>query len=170
MKSVGEVMAIGRTFQESMQKALRGLEVGKSGFDPVVDLSAEDAMEKLKHELRNAGSERIWYVADALRAGLVWPTCTSLPVSIPGSWCRSRILSFRKMRWRRAQLRADLSCNDIFRLKRKGFSDKRLSTLLAVSEKSFRQRRLELGVKPVYKRVDTCAAEFASYRLYVLHL
>ena len=166
MKSVGEVMAIGRTFQESMQKALRGLEVGKSGFDPVVDLSAEDAMEKLKRELRNAGSERIWYVADAFRAGLGVADLHELTRIDPWFLVQIEDIVLSENALAKRQL-ADLSSNDIFRLKRKGFSDKRLSTLLAVSEKSFRQRRLELGVKPVYKRVDTCAAEFASSTAYM---
>ena len=166
MKSVGEVMAIGRTFQESVQKALRGLEVGKCGFDPVVDLADEDAKEKIISELRNVGADRIWYIADAFRAGL------SIDEVFDDTWIDPWFLVqvediVKSEEALKSRALSDLSADEVFRLKRKGFSDKRLAQLLAVTEKSFRAHRLSLGVKPVYKRVDTCAAEFATSTAYM---
>ncbi|SMF00637.1 carbamoyl-phosphate synthase large subunit [Alteromonadaceae bacterium Bs31] len=166
MKSVGEVMAIGRTFQESLQKALRGLEVGSSGFEPKVDLSADDAKAQIRRDLATPGAERIWYVGDAFRAGM----------SIDHVFEQSKI-----DRWFLAQIKdiidteialaskplLEIDADIMFRLKRKGFSDKRLGTLLAVTEKTVRDHRHKLGIHPVYKRVDTCAAEFATSTAYM---
>ncbi len=166
MKSVGEVMAIGRTFQESMQKALRGLEVGKCGFDPVVDLSDEDARSKISAELQNVGADRIWYVGDAFRLGMSLDEVFALTKIDP--WFLIQIEDIIKTEGavsKRAL--SDFSDDEIFRLKRKGFSDKRLSQLLAVSEKEFRKNRQTRGVRPVYKRVDTCAAEFSTSTAYM---
>jgi len=166
MKSVGEVMAIGRTFQESMQKALRGLEVDKCGFDPVVNLEDPDAKSVISAELQNVGSERIWYVGDAFRAGYSLDEVFALTkidpwflVQIEDIILTEQAISTRAL--------SDLSDDEIFRLKRKGFSDKRLSQLLAVSEKEFRKNRQARNVRPVYKRVDTCAAEFSTSTAYM---
>ena len=138
MKSVGEVMAIGRTFQESMQKALRGLEVDKCGFDPVVDLNDDDHRAKISAELQNAGSERIWYVGDAFRAGYSMEEVFELTKIDPWFLVQIEdiILSEKELS---SKVFSELSDDEIFRLKRKGFSDKRLSQLLAVSEKAFRK-------------------------------
>ena len=166
MKSVGEVMAIGRTFQESMQKALRGLEVDKCGFDPVVDLSADDARETIVSELRNVGADRIWYIGDAFRMGMTVEEVYGHTAVDP--WFLVQIEDIIKSEQALAtKAFSELSADEIYRLKRKGFSDKRLSELLAVTEKTFRKHRTALGVKPVYKRVDTCAAEFASDTAYM---
>ncbi|WP_028299590.1 carbamoyl-phosphate synthase large subunit [Oceanospirillum beijerinckii] len=166
MKSVGEVMAIGRTIQESMQKALRGLEVGASGFDPVLDTTAEDHLEVLKGELQNPGAERIWYIGDAFRLGMSVDELYAITGVDP--WFLVQIEDIIKDEQRVAKMgMAELNEDVIFRLKRKGFSDERLSTLLDVSEKEFRKLRQKLGVRPVYKRVDTCAAEFASDTAYM---
>ncbi|WP_086480085.1 carbamoyl-phosphate synthase large subunit [Oceanospirillum sanctuarii] len=166
MKSVGEVMAIGRTLQESMQKALRGLEVGATGFDPILDTAEEGYMDKLKGELQNPGADRIWYIGDAFRLGMSVEELYAITGVDP--WFLVQIEDIIKDEQRVAKMgMAELTEDVIFRLKRKGFSDARLSDLLDVSEKEFRKLRQKLGVRPVYKRVDTCAAEFASDTAYM---
>jgi len=166
MKSVGEVMAIGRTFQESVQKALRGLEVGVCGFDPKVDPAADDVMTELTRELTVPGADRIWYVADAFRAGMTLQQVFDLTKI--DTWFLVQIEDLVKEEERVKTLGlADIDYSLMFRLKRKGFSDLRLSQLLAVSEKSLRRHRHKLNVLPVYKRVDTCAAEFATDTAYM---
>jgi carbamoyl-phosphate synthase large subunit len=166
MKSVGEVMAIGRTFQESVQKALRGLEVGATGFDPKVDLAASDARDILISELKNPGPERIWFVADAFRAGMSLEDVYEFSSVDP--WFLAQIEELMRIE---SELKtcalSDISAEAMFRLKRKGFSDKRLSALLGVSEKELRRRRHQLNVRPVFKRVDTCAAEFSTSTAYM---
>ncbi len=166
MKSVGEVMAIGRSFQESLQKALRGLEVGSAGFEPKVDLSDADALGRIRRDLAVPGAERIWYVGDAFRAGM----------SVDEVFDQSKIDP-----WFLVQIKdiidAEIALSamplsevnvDIMRLlKRKGFSDLRLSSLLGVSEKTLRNHRHQLDIFPVYKRVDTCAAEFSTSTAYM---
>ncbi|CAA0102691.1 Carbamoyl-phosphate synthase large chain [BD1-7 clade bacterium] len=166
MKSVGEVMAIGRTFQESLQKALRGLEVGACGFDEKIDQKDPDARASIVSELRNVGAERIWYIADAFRAGMTVDEVNENTGVDPWFLVQIEDLVTTEESLRTTAV-SDLSADDIYRLKRKGFSDLRLSSLLGVSEKSFRTLRLESGIKPVYKRVDTCAAEFASSTAYM---
>jgi carbamoyl-phosphate synthase large subunit len=166
MKSVGEVMSIGRTLQESMHKALRGLEVGATGFDPIVDLESEGAKEKILSELKIPGAERIWYVADAFRIGMtqqdIYDACQI------DFWFLAQIEDIIKDEAEVAKASlTSLTEDKIFRLKRKGFSDARLSTLLGVSEKAFRKNRQKMDVRPVYKRVDTCAAEFATDTAYM---
>ena len=166
MKSVGEVMSIGRTLQESMHKALRGLEVGATGFDPIVDLESEGAKEKIISELKIPGAERIWYVADAFRIGMtqqdIYEACQI------DYWFLAQIEDIVKDEADIAKSSlTSLDADRIFRLKRKGFSDARLSTLLGVSEKAFRKNRQKLDIRPVYKRVDTCAAEFATDTAYM---
>ncbi len=166
MKSVGEVMAIGRTQQESLQKALRGLEVGATGFDPIIDIKSEGAKEKIISELNTPGAERIWYIADAFRIGMtleeIFDCCAVDP------WFLIQIEDLLKEEAKVAESSlTSLSADRIYRLKRKGFSDARLSTLLGVSEKAFRKHRQKLNIRPVYKRVDTCAAEFATDTAYM---
>ena len=166
MKSVGEVMAIGRTLQESLQKALRGLEVGVCGFDPILDTSEEGHLEKLKGELQNPGADRIWYIGDAFRLGMSVDELYAVTGVDP--WFLVQIEDIIKDEQRVAKMgMAELTEDVIFRLKRKGFSDERLASLLDVSEKEFRKLRQKMGVRPVYKRVDTCAAEFASDTAYM---
>ncbi|MFA5678797.1 MAG: carbamoyl-phosphate synthase large subunit [Pseudomonas sp.] len=166
MKSVGEVMAIGRTFQESLQKALRGLEVGSCGFDPQLDLNAADANTTLTRELTVPGAERIWFIGDAFRAGMSVERIFELTKIDP--WFLVQIEDLIKDEQRISEMGlADIDSNLMYRLKRKGFSDTRLAQLLGVSEKNLRSQRHKLGVFPVYKRVDTCAAEFATDTAYM---
>ncbi|MFA5626720.1 MAG: carbamoyl-phosphate synthase large subunit [Thiohalomonadaceae bacterium] len=166
MKSVGEVMAIGRTFQESLQKALRGLETGRDGLDEVLDTTAENAMERLRQELRVPSAERLWYVGDAFRVGLSVADVHDLTKIDP--WFLVQIEELIKLEQElRGQAIGSLDKASLYRLKRKGFSDRRLAHLLNVHEGELRQRRHQLGVRPVYKRVDTCAGEFASSTAYM---
>ncbi|WP_317930200.1 carbamoyl-phosphate synthase large subunit [Halioxenophilus sp. WMMB6] len=166
MKSVGEVMAIGRTFQESLQKALRGLEVGSSGLEPVMDLSIDDACEILLREVTTPGAKRIWYLADAFRAGMSVDEVFAASKIDP--WFLIQIEELVKIEQQLASMPfTDIKADTLFALKRKGFSDKRLASLLGVSEKSLRQQRHKLGIFPSFKRVDTCAAEFATATAYM---
>lgn len=166
MKSVGEVMAIGRTFQESLQKALRGLEVGVDGFTPKLDMSLADPEGKLRNELSNPGPDRIWYIGDAFRMGLSVEEIYRLSGVDP--WFLVQIEDIIKSETEVARLGfAGLDHSTMWGLKRKGFADSRLATLIGVSEKELRKRRWDLGINPVYKRVDTCAAEFATSTAYM---
>lgn len=166
MKSVGEVMAIGRTFQESMQKALRGLEVGATGFDPKLNLADAEAESTLKRELTVPGAERIWYVADAFRAGKSVEDVFALTKIDP--WFLVQIEDLVKEEEQVKTLGLSSIDRDLmYKLKRKGFSDARLAKLLGVTEKNLRSHRHKLKVLPVYKRVDTCAAEFATDTAYM---
>ncbi|MEJ2181334.1 MAG: carbamoyl-phosphate synthase large subunit, partial [Gammaproteobacteria bacterium] len=166
MKSVGEVMAIGRTFQESVQKALRGLETGINGFDEIVDKDVENIADRIRHELRVPGSDRIRYVADAFRAGFTLDDI--FDYSTIDNWFLIQIEEIIQLENQLKQSKlVDLSKQELFNLKRKGFSDARLAALLSVSEDQFRAKRHELDVRPVYKRVDTCAAEFATSTAYM---
>ena len=167
MKSVGEVMAIGRTFQESLQKALRGLETGLDGLTPILSLplTGEDA-DKLAHELRAPGANRLLYVADAFRAGWTRERIHELTRIDP--WF---LVQIEQLVQQEAQVREEglgaLSAERLRYLKRKGFSDARLAKLVDMPEKAIRDKRHELKVRPVYKRVDTCAAEFATSTAYL---
>ena len=167
MKSVGEVMAIGRTFQESLQKALRGLETGLDGLVPqlTLPLSDEDT-DRLAHELRAPGANRLLYVADALRAG--WSRARVGELTHIDAWFLAQI---EDLVHEEAQVREEgLGALDAARLrtlKRKGFSDSRLAGLVDMPEKAIRDKRHELKVVPAYKRVDTCAAEFATSTAYL---
>ena len=166
MKSVGEVMAIGRTFQESLHKALRGLEVGMCGFDPVLNLKLSDAKAILTRELTEPGAERIWYIADAFRAG--WPIDTVYDLTGVDRWFLVQIedlINDEKMLVGKSLEEVDYGL--MRKLKRKGFSDMRLSQVLEISELAVQSRRHDLGIRPVYKRVDTCAAEFVSSTAYM---
>ncbi|MBA3929648.1 carbamoyl-phosphate synthase large subunit [Pseudoxanthomonas japonensis] len=167
MKSVGEVMAMGRTFQESLQKALRGLETGKVGLDPTgLDLADEDDLAKLRRELKAPGPERLFFVADAFRAGMTVEQVHALSFIDP--WFLDQM---EEIIAAEQQLAADglgsLDKARMRRLKRMGFSDARLAQLANTNETAVRVLRKALGVKPVYKRVDSCAAEFATSTAYL---
>jgi len=166
MKSVGEVMAMGRTFQESLQKALRGLETGKHGLDPLVDPADPDAREKVLSEIRQPRAERLWYVADAFRLGMsleeVFEACRIDP------WFLVQIEDLVKEEARVAEEGFDaLDAARLRELKRKGFSDRRIAELVGKKEKKIRKLRWAHKVHPVYKRVDSCAAEFAATTAYM---
>ncbi|MDY0013491.1 MAG: carbamoyl-phosphate synthase large subunit [Rhodocyclaceae bacterium] len=161
MKSVGEVMAMGRTFQESFQKALRGLEVGAYGLDEV-----EADQEDLEHELANPGAQRIWYVGQAFREGMSFEKVQQLTKIDP--WFLAQIediVATEKSLVGRSL--KGLGTAELRELKKKGFSDRRLSKLLSTDETSVRLHRHANGVRPVFKRVDTCAAEFATSTAYL---
>jgi len=168
MKSVGEVMAIGRTFQESLQKALRGLETGLDGLGSVttLPLTGEDAAEQLAYELRHPGANRLLQVADAFRAG--WTLERVHELSFIDPWFLVQIQDLvREEHAVGSQGLPSLDATRLRELKRKGFSDARLGRLTGQTEKTIRDRRRQLGVIPVYKRVDTCAAEFATSTAYL---
>ncbi len=167
MKSVGEVMAMGRTFQESLQKALRGLEIDISGFDEVDPLITTDAeRDRLRQELRIPGANRLRHVADAFRNDFPLDEIASISGIDP--WFLVQIEDL--VRDEQALKNKDLSAltkASMRALKRKGFSDARIAALLKVKELAVQRRRIELGVRPVFKRVDTCAAEFATTTAYM---
>ena len=161
MKSVGEVMAIGRTFRESLQKALRGLETGRDGLDP---LTRERSV--IEAEIGNPGPERLWYVADAFRIGMSLEEVYDFTridlwflVQIQALVADEAALAGRSLE--------SLDAATLLNYKRNGFSDRRLATLLGSDKHSVRERRWAMGVHPVFKRVDTCAAEFASHTAYM---
>jgi carbamoyl-phosphate synthase large subunit len=161
MKSVGEVMAIGRTFQESFQKALRGLEVGVDGLNQkTVD------REKLEEELGEPGPERIWYVGDAFAQGFTLEEVFQLTKIDPWFLVQIKEIVDIELALEKKTL-ADLDRDLLRQLKRKGFSDRRLAYLLDSTEGEVRKQRHALNVRPVYKRVDTCAAEFATNTAYM---
>ncbi len=166
MKSVGEVMAIGRTFQESLQKALRGLEIGVNGLDSMMDLTASDAEETLVTQLQTPGWNRLWYVADAMRMGFSLERIFQLTSIDP--WFLIQLEDLIKTE---TQLIgsgiAQLDKPTLYRLKRKGFSDSRIAALLGVAEHTIRELRWQWALHPAYKRVDTCAAEFATKTAYL---
>ncbi len=165
MKSVGEVMAIGRSFQESLQKAIRGLETDKSGLNSLIDFT-EDHHDRLVSELRIAGAERLWYIADAFRAGFGLEKVQALTHIDP--WYLIQIQELVEIENSLQEtVISDLNKAQLFALKRKGFSDKRLGQLCQQSEKTVRDYRHQLGIRPVYKRVDTCAAEFSTSTAYL---
>ena len=168
MKSVGEVMAIGRTFQESFQKALRGLEVGVDGMNE----KTKDR-ELLEKELGEPGPERIWYVGDAFAAG--WTVDEVHDLTKIDKWFLVQIeeivrieLAIDRLVEEKGEAALDaIDAETLRELKKKGFSDRRLGKLLQCGEKAVRARRYNLNVRPVYKRVDTCAAEFATGTAYM---
>jgi len=167
MKSVGEAMAIGRTFQESMQKALRSLELDYDGFDAQLTLPLTDAAaEKLSYELRWPGPDRILYVADAFRAG--WTLQQIFDATKIDPWFLAQIEDLMLEEKRLSEQGFEsLELVRLRALKRKGFSDARLATLVGRDEAAVRARRRKLGLHPVYKRVDTCAAEFSTSTAYL---
>jgi carbamoyl-phosphate synthase large subunit len=167
MKSVGEVMAIGRTFQESLQKALRGLETGKVGLDPTgLDLSDDGDLATLRREVKEAGPERVFYLGDAFRAGMSVEDVHALSFVDP--WFLDQIEELIAIEQDVAAGGLDaIDARQLRRLKRKGFSDARLAQLTGTSESAVRALRKAFGVRPVYKRVDSCAAEFATTTAYM---
>jgi len=161
MKSVGEVMAIGRTFQESLQKALRGLEVGVDGLD-----EKTTDLDIIETELGDPGPDRIWYVADAFRCGMAFAEIHNLTRIDP--WFLTQIEDLVKQEQALAGKALDVLDRDALRkLKRSGFSDRRLAKLLNTKQAAVRTRRHKFKLRPVYKRVDTCAAEFATRTAYM---
>ena len=161
MKSVGEVMAMGRTFQESMHKALRGLETGIDGFD-----EKTTDRELIETELADAGPDRILFLADALRIGMSLEEVHQLTHIDP--WFLAQIDDIVRQEKALAGKRVgDLDRNALLALKRAGFSDRRLAKLLHATQDAVRAKRWELNVRPVYKRVDTCAAEFDTHTAYM---
>lgn len=168
MKSVGEVMAMGRTFQESLQKALRGLEVGVDGLSEVIDPTLDDEQRKavLDRELSRPRDQRLWFVADAFRHGYSAEQIYDLSAIDP--WFLAQLEDL--VRTEQGLTPGGLSAIDargMLSLKRKGFADSRLAHLLGCSESEFRAHRHELAIRPVYKRVDTSAAEFATDTAYM---
>ncbi|MEW8536637.1 MAG: carbamoyl-phosphate synthase large subunit [Candidatus Thiodiazotropha endolucinida] len=166
MKSVGEVMAIGRTFQESLQKALRGLETGKYGLNEILDLNEEDVRDTLVREIRLPGPERLWYVAECFRFGMsleeIFEICAIDP------WFLVQIEELVNIeRELSGQGLEALDGERLRFLKRKGFADRRIAELVDSNEAEIRQRRHDAGIRPVFKRVDTCAAEFATSTAYM---
>ncbi|HRF43366.1 MAG TPA: carbamoyl-phosphate synthase large subunit [Candidatus Competibacteraceae bacterium] len=167
MKSVGEVMAIGRTFQESLQKALRGLEIGVDGFNEILDSNLANPHTILKQELGVPGARRLWYVAEAFRLGYSVETLYELTWIDP--WFLTQIEELVRLAGevRAAGLAALHDRERLYFLKRKGFADSRLAALAGADETTVRRLREQLAVHPVYKRVDSCAAEFATSTAYL---
>ncbi len=167
MKSVGEVMAIGRTFQESLQKALRGLETDADGFNEMTSgIKDEDQRAQLAHELRMPGSHRLFHVADALRHGFSLEEV----VEVTGidRWFVAQIEDLvRSEAALKGRRLADVGAAQMRALKRKGFADSRLASLLRTTEEQVRKARWGMEIRPVFKRVDTCAAEFATTTAYL---
>ncbi|MDI1230459.1 MAG: carbamoyl-phosphate synthase large subunit [Methylobacter sp.] len=166
MKSVGEVMAIGRTFQESLQKALRGLEIGISGLDEIIDLNREDAQEKMQREMRHPGPDRLLYVADAFRSGMSLEDVHEASKIDPWFLAQVEDLVLTEKSLSTKTL-STLKEGELYKLKRKGFSDIRLAKLLDTSESEVRNVRHKQNIRPVYKRIDSCAAEFSSDTAYL---
>jgi carbamoyl-phosphate synthase large subunit len=161
MKSVGEVMAIGRTFQESFQKALRGLEVGVDGLNE----KTRDR-EVIEEELGEPGPERIWYVGDAFAQGFTLEEVHNLTRIDP--WFLIQIKEIVDIElWLDHQTLESLDKPTLYKLKQKGFSDRRLAFLMHTTQAAVRERRHALAIRPVYKRVDTCAAEFSTSTAYM---
>ncbi len=166
MKSVGEVMAIGRTFQESLQKALRGLEIGISGLDEIIDFQAEDTHDKIQRELRHPGPDRLLYVADGFRSGMSLEDVHNSSKIDPWFLAQVQDLVITEQSLATKTL-STLKEGELYKLKRKGFSDIRLAKLLDTSESEVRNVRHKQNIRPVFKRIDSCAAEFSSDTAYL---
>jgi len=168
MKSVGEAMAIGRTFQESFQKSLRSLEIGSYGLEPKLDpaLDKDAARKKLMQELRVPGAERVWYIGDAFRSGMTLDEVFEL--TRIDRWFLVQLEELVKTEAEISKHKKKPPGVDKLRSwKRLGFSDRRLASLLGSTEDRVRALRHKLKVRPVYKRVDSCAAEFATATAYM---
>ena len=167
MKSVGEVMAFGRNFQESLQKALRGLEIGANGLDEQVnDLNTELDEYEVREELKFPGAERLWHLANAIRSGFEIDEIYS--ITGIDRWFLVQIADLINEENAVKQLEyKQLDKNDLSRLKKKGFSDARLASLMNIEEPLMRAHRINHDVRPVFKRVDTCAAEFETNTAYL---
>lgn len=166
MKSVGEVMAIGRTFQESIQKAIRGLEIGVCGFNSKVSKLDPQCLIKVRHELKEAGADRIWYVGDAFRLGMSVEDIFELTSIDP--WFLVQIQEIILLE-EKIQKNGFIGLNYkfLYFIKRKGFSDLRIAMLTNKTEYDIRNLRYELNLHPVYKRIDTCSAEFSTETAYM---
>ena len=166
MKSVGEVMAMGRTFQESLQKAIRGMETGVTGLNEIIDESSENVLEQIEKELRIPRADRLWYVAEAFRHGLsideVFDICFIDPWFL--AQINDLIAEENNLKKEGASL---LTKEHLRQLKRKGFSDERIAELIGSTESEIRQLRIDNNIRPVFKRVDSCAAEFESATAYM---
>jgi len=167
MKSVGEVMAMGRTFQESMQKALRGLEIGTDGFDPVLETDDAQARAQLNQELAVPGAQRLWYVANAFRWNYTLAEVHEITRIDPWFLVQIQELIGQEETLKTQGLAALRDRGYLYGLKRKGFSDRRLAKLTLSREDEIRRLRHEMNIHPVYKRVDSCAAEFATSTAYM---
>ena len=167
MKSVGEVMAFGRNFQESFQKALRGLEIGANGLDEQLNEMPVDIDEyELREELKFPGAERLWHLANAIRLGLGIQEINAITGIDP--WFLVQIFDLvSEENLLKDKKYNDLEKIELLRLKRKGFSDSRLATLMNTEEHLIRSYRIKNHIRPVFKRVDTCAAEFATNTAYL---
>ena len=167
MKSVGEVMAIGRTFQESFQKALRGMETGTTGLNQkLIGPLSDEQLRDLHHELRMPGPDRLLYLADGMRLGIADEELSALSGIDP--WFVAQISDLVRAETElREKSIGELTIEHLRGLKRQGFGDLRLAEILKCSEQDVRDRRLALGIRPVFKRVDTCAAEFATSTAYL---
>ena len=166
MKSVGEVMAIGSNFQESLQKALCSMEEDLDGLNSVVDKNLSNYEDEIQYELTFPGPKRLFYVADAIREG--WSLEKIYNLTKIDYWFLDQIeeiINLEKKLTKKSL--SELNKDNIFSLKEKGFSDSRISKIIDSSENDFRQHRIKLGVKPVYRRVDTCAAEFETSTCYM---
>ena len=167
MKSVGEAMSIGRTFQESLQKAMRSLEIGSHGFEPQLgDLEGSARADRLNAALRIPKADRLWFIGDAFREGLSIKDVHEATGIEPWFLAEVEDIIATESEVASTQL-ASLDADQVFGWKRKGFSDVRLSELLNTSEDAFREKRHALNVRPVYKRVDSCAAEFSTATAYM---
>ncbi|MCI0653106.1 MAG: carbamoyl-phosphate synthase large subunit [Methylococcaceae bacterium] len=166
MKSVGEAMAIGRTFQESLQKAIRSLETGVDGLVAKVDPDSEELRETLQRELNHPGPERLWFIADAFRHGIRLEEINGICHIDP--WFLAQIEDLVRVE-QGLQNRdlASIGKDELYNLKRKGFSDARIAHLVGRPESRVRNLRHRLDIRPVYKRIDSCAAEFASSTAYL---
>ncbi|MEW6738758.1 MAG: carbamoyl-phosphate synthase large subunit [Nitrospirota bacterium] len=162
MKSVGEVMSIGRTFKESLQKALRSLEIGSAGFENI-----ETDIDEIKARLKTPNAERIWHIAQALRQGMGVDEIYELTWIDP--WFLNNMKQIVEMenRIKESAISNQQSAEMLKKAKEYGFSDKRIAELTGKTEADIRRSRIELGIKPVYKLVDTCAAEFEAYTPYL---
>ena len=166
MKSVGEVMAMGRNFQEALHKAMRGLETGSDGFDPQVADHSADSISRIREEIATPRANRLWYVGDAFRTGMSVEDI--FKVSKIDPWFLDQIEELIATEKTIAAAKIDTLSADAVRVwKRLGFSDRRIAKLMRVSELEVGARRKALGVRPVYKRVDTCAAEFPTDTAYL---
>jgi carbamoyl-phosphate synthase large subunit len=166
MKSVGEAMAIGRNFQESLQKALRSLEIDSHGFEPQVADFGDENLMRIRNEIAIPRARRLWYVADAFRAGMTLAEVFEQSKIDP--WFLEQIEEIVATESEIAAHKVSkLDAATLRRWKRMGFADRRIAALMKVKEESVRARRLKLGLRPVYKRVDTCAAEFPTSTAYL---
>ncbi len=166
MKSVGEVMAMGRTFQESLQKAMRALEIGSHGFESIFDLNKAETKAAVKSGLQRATWQRLWCIGDAFRIGMTLEEVFEHTKIDP--WFLSQIQDLIATEKEVSEQGfAHLTKTTMRQLKRKGFSDHRLAELFKVTEDAFRQRRWDWQVRPVYKRIDSCAGEFAVSTAYL---